>query len=77
MSDPKPAFAQCGETAEHSDDVWVQVDQFTPEKVQNRNEKLAGGKAKPRRKMRLKADNSGIVYCQKFQIRDKGFYPIG
>jgi hypothetical protein len=75
-SDPKPTFTQHDETVERSDGVWVQVDQFTPKKVQNGDEKLAGRKAMTSRKMRIKADNGGIVHHQKFQIRDKGFYPV-
>jgi hypothetical protein len=65
-SDPEPTFTQHGKTAEHSDDVRVQVDQFTPEEVQNRNKKLARRNAKPSNEIRFKADNSGVVNCQKF-----------
>jgi hypothetical protein len=50
------------------------VDQFTPKEVQNRNKKLAVRKAKPSSGMRFKANNSGVVFCWKFQISDKGFY---
>jgi hypothetical protein len=61
-SDLEPAFTQHGKTVECIDGIWVQVDQFTPEEVHNRNEKLARRKTKPSNEMRFKADNSGVVY---------------
>jgi hypothetical protein len=50
------------------------MDYLLSEKVQNKNEKLAGRKAKPNSKLRLNADTGCIAYHQKFQISDKRFY---
>jgi hypothetical protein len=38
------------------------VDELAPEEIQNRNEELAGRKARPIYEMRFKANNGGVDY---------------
>jgi hypothetical protein len=45
----------------------VQIDQLTPDIVQNRNKKLAWRKPKPAPHMRLKANNVGSIDRWKIQ----------
>jgi hypothetical protein len=75
-SDPMSAFTHHGEAPDCNDSIGVQMDYLLSEKVQNKNEKLAGRKAKPSSKLRLNVDTGCIAYHRKFQISDKRFYLV-
>jgi hypothetical protein len=65
---PEPTFTQHAKAVERCDGIQVQVDQFTPEIVQDGNEEFAWRKTKPSHKMRFKIDDDGLVDRWKFQI---------
>jgi hypothetical protein len=64
----EPTFAQLAESTEHSDSIQVQVDQLTPEIVQDGNKEFSWRKSKPTHKVRFKIDNDGFVDRWKFQV---------
>jgi hypothetical protein len=61
MRNAKPAFTQHAKAAKHCDDVRIQVDQLTPNVVQDGNKELDWQKTKPTHKMQLKANYIGSV----------------
>jgi hypothetical protein len=63
----KLAFTQHAKAAQHRDGIWVQMDQLTPNIVQNRNKELTRRKAKPTHHMRLKANDVRSIDHQKIQ----------
>jgi hypothetical protein len=62
---PEPTFAQYAKAAKRIDGIRVQVDQLTPEIVQDGNEKFAWRKIKPNHKMRFEIDDDGLVASSK------------
>jgi hypothetical protein len=65
---PKLAFAQHAKAAECSDGIRVQVDQLTPEVVQDGYKEFAWRKAKPNHKIRFKSDNDDFIDHWKFKV---------
>jgi hypothetical protein len=63
---PVPTFLQYAKAVECSDGIQVQVDQFTPEVVQDGNKEFSWRKTKPSHKMRFKIDYDGLIDCWKF-----------
>jgi hypothetical protein len=64
----EPPFTQYAKAAKRNDGVQVQVDQLTPEIVQNGNKKFAWRKTKPSHEIGFETDDDGFINHRKLQI---------